>query len=795
MIACTAKVKCAQFSHSKDSAVYFISCHTYSAVNDQCNLVCCHSKVLVVVNYITVKKKTRDNKMQQQQQTNNNRSLFDAFFIISKDCSIIAQYPSDIETPIVNSISNFCFPDGWEHISHIESYDTSYTFTLQSSTGLRKYGNCHHVVNPTTNTHECYCILSQYPYFTMLNHILLICFTRRRVCDNFEQSVFPFLERVLRSPFPFPGEKFSVVVDTHDSFLDRTHYLTRPDDDSLSFVDVDVKLLFSIFQDTKQILQIFNAALCEQRIVFVGDNINTVSLCCHSLCALLYPFTWQHIYIPVLPGKLLSYVCAPMPFIVGIHSSMLKEVKSLPTERLVIVNLVGRTVEYWNPPNDRHFNDLDEQPFQFEYNDALFNHLYSEIESVRALYETDQRRTRAMTYTEAITDKFLDFFVSIFGRYRLFCQEPSYTVDYDMLVEDLLDGLHSKDPSDVKKKNAMRSFVRSLQGSQMLEMFLMERAKVFSENGRNLASGEFEFRCSKLVPYAYGLGLTQDVPHVVEKKSNTSPPSTPVTPILPRALVDNLNKTTASVNTMIKNTTNQVIGNVNQTVAVADAKTSGVLMSTFSSLKSKFFGSGGSSGKKTGVKISAPKTSTDKYSNAGTIGVVDDEFGATDSLLHVRDKFLTEDSVTAKNIDEILHLNEIDLKKPRNFGPEFSFDDHHRLVAPHLNVPSEHQDMLLSFSPPKSDQSQQQTNNNGYIEKKKNNEALSFFDDEVPQQQQKKPDLLFDFEPDPFTDLDTSTIQPTTTTTGTSSFDPFATPAKQKQQVNAFDDDPWDTPF
>lgn len=40
-----------------------------------------------------------------------------------------------------------------------------------------------------------------------------------------------------------------------------------------------------------------------------------------SLLALIYPFRWRHVYIPVLPSMLLDVAQAPMPYILGVHSS------------------------------------------------------------------------------------------------------------------------------------------------------------------------------------------------------------------------------------------------------------------------------------------------------------------------------------------------------------------------------------------------------------------------------------------------------------------------------------------
>lgn len=61
---------------------------------------------------------------------------------------------------------------------------------------------------------------------------------------------------------------------------------------------------------------------------------STLSQCCHAVVALLYPFTWQHTYIPVLPPAMLDIVCTPTPFIVGLLSSSLPRLKELPIEEV-----------------------------------------------------------------------------------------------------------------------------------------------------------------------------------------------------------------------------------------------------------------------------------------------------------------------------------------------------------------------------------------------------------------------------------------------------------------------------
>ena len=49
---------------------------------------------------------------------------------------------------------------------------------------------------------------------------------------------------------------------------------------------------------------------------------STLTTCIHSLHALLYPFVWQHTFVPVLPASMIEVVCAPTPYILGILTSL-----------------------------------------------------------------------------------------------------------------------------------------------------------------------------------------------------------------------------------------------------------------------------------------------------------------------------------------------------------------------------------------------------------------------------------------------------------------------------------------
>ncbi|XP_042169278.1 DENN domain-containing protein 1B isoform X2 [Oncorhynchus tshawytscha] len=97
--------------------------------------------------------------------------------------------------------------------------------------------------------------------------------------------------------------------------------------------------------DVSNLLQLYASMLFERRILILSSKLSTLTACVHALSAVLYPMYWQHIFIPVLPPHLLDYCCAPMPFLIGVHSSLTERVRSRGLEDVVILNVDTNTIE------------------------------------------------------------------------------------------------------------------------------------------------------------------------------------------------------------------------------------------------------------------------------------------------------------------------------------------------------------------------------------------------------------------------------------------------------------------
>ncbi|KAL4625061.1 DENN domain-containing protein 2A-like isoform X2 [Arapaima gigas] len=229
----------------------------------------------------------------------------------------------------VKVIPQFCFPDAKDWVP-VDSFPSeTFSFVLTDEDGSRRFGYCRRLLPSGKGRRlpEVYCIVSRLGCFDLFSKILDEVQRRRALSPALVQ---PFMRGILEAPFPDPGKTISVK-----SFMPGTGtevmQLCRPSDSRLEHVDFEC--LFSCLS-VRHLLRVFASLLLERRVIFTADRLSTLSQCCHAVVALLYPFTWQHTYIPVLPASMLDIVCTPTPYIMGLLSSSMPRLKELPIEEV-----------------------------------------------------------------------------------------------------------------------------------------------------------------------------------------------------------------------------------------------------------------------------------------------------------------------------------------------------------------------------------------------------------------------------------------------------------------------------
>ncbi|XP_064571124.1 DENN domain-containing protein 2B isoform X1 [Zonotrichia leucophrys gambelii] len=306
----------------------------------------------------------------------------------------------------LKAIPQFCFPDAKDWLPVSEYNSETFSFMLTGEDGSRRFGYCRRLLpnGKGPRLPEVYCVISRLGCFDLFSKILDEVERRRGISAAL---VYPFMRSLMESPFPAPGKTIKVKT-----FLpgagNEVIELRRPMDSRLEHVDFEC--LFRCLS-VRQIIRIFASLLLERRVIFVADKLSTLSSCSHAVVALLYPFSWQHTFIPVLPSSMIDIVCCPTPFLVGLLSSSLPKLKDLPVEEALMVNL----------GSDRFIRQMDDEDTLLprKLQAALEQALERKNELINQDSDSDSD-DECNTLNGLVSEVFIRFFVETVGHYSLF---------------------------------------------------------------------------------------------------------------------------------------------------------------------------------------------------------------------------------------------------------------------------------------------------------------------------------------------------------------------------------------
>ncbi|CAN0428315.1 unnamed protein product, partial [Ascophyllum nodosum] len=237
-----------------------------------------------------------------------------------------------------------------------------FVFVVTDSSGGKAYGFCRRVLpcgvggrydTGRLRLPECLCLVSRRPFFSTFNSVLAIAQALRLLLwkppsaavalqargggDITPSAAGNNLEELLGQLLA-GGTGGRGVPDPGQELVACGLRFVRPVDEHLSLNDVPVTPLL-VRLGPRNFLRLWSAILCERRVLLVAEDVRTLSACVHAASAILYPFAWQHVYVPLLPTSMLAYVSAPMPFVIGVRYSQLEEVKQQPMNEAVFVHL------------------------------------------------------------------------------------------------------------------------------------------------------------------------------------------------------------------------------------------------------------------------------------------------------------------------------------------------------------------------------------------------------------------------------------------------------------------------
>ncbi|KAE8620162.1 hypothetical protein XENTR_v10010126 [Xenopus tropicalis] len=276
----------------------------------------------------------------------NPDKIFDGFFEVLRPTALDQepvlqmQFPEHFDDQdSVTTLTRFCFPfdvERWENpsVQH-------FSFTLTDLLGYQRFGFC----RLSVGSRSCLCILSCLPWFEhfykLLNNVA------EYLAKDQAAEIWHLLQTLYQHPVPQANTALSPEMLSYFIAPDPTRLPSVPENRNLT------EFLVAVQVDT--MLHLYSSLLCERRILITSSKLSTLTACVHASAALLYPMYWQHIYIPTLPPHLLDYCSAPMPYLIGVHSSLMEKVNIKSLEDVVIFNVDTNNLE-------TPFKDLDNLP-------------------------------------------------------------------------------------------------------------------------------------------------------------------------------------------------------------------------------------------------------------------------------------------------------------------------------------------------------------------------------------------------------------------------------------------------
>ncbi|XP_034392862.1 DENN domain-containing protein 2D-like isoform X2 [Cyclopterus lumpus] len=230
----------------------------------------------------------------------------------------MARFQKEEEEKTLKAITLFCFPEGINWAPLTEYHSETFSFVLTEIDGSRRNGYCRRLLpgGKGARPPEAYCIISSVACFGLFSKIFDEVEKRRQISMA---MIYPFMQKLREAPFPAPGNTVEIKSFIPESGTEIIS-LTRPLDSWLEHVNFNT--LFGCLTDN-EVLLVFAAAVLERRIVFIADELGTLSQVIHAVAALLYPFLWQHTMISIVPEILIDVVMAPTPYLLGVQKRLL----------------------------------------------------------------------------------------------------------------------------------------------------------------------------------------------------------------------------------------------------------------------------------------------------------------------------------------------------------------------------------------------------------------------------------------------------------------------------------------
>ncbi|XP_032893607.1 DENN domain-containing protein 5B isoform X3 [Amblyraja radiata] len=296
-------------------------------------------------------------------QAENRDPLFHAFLITREDGSrtygfVLTFYEEVTCRQICSAMQTLYQMHNVEQCSSVYASSSCSMDSLASSIDegdsssqvkMQRY-NSYDIGRDTLYVSKCICLITPLPFVQACRKFLR---QLHKAVSSQQTPPLPlesYIHNILYEvPLPPPGRslKFSGVYGPI--------ICQRPGPTELPLFDFPLREVFELL-GLENLVQLFTCVLLEMQILLYSQDYQRLMTVAEGITALLFPFQWQHVYVPILPASLLHFLDAPVPYLMGLQSKEPNDRSKL--ELAQEANLCFVDI-------DNHFIDLPEDFPQF----------------------------------------------------------------------------------------------------------------------------------------------------------------------------------------------------------------------------------------------------------------------------------------------------------------------------------------------------------------------------------------------------------------------------------------------
>ena len=280
----------------------------------------------------------------------------------------------------------------------------------------------------------CLCLISKYPYIAELGKCLETIYRILGTKPGLLNFEINDLIMYLINSIPIPEK--NTKVQFYIPYCNNPKIeLQCPKVDDISTMNSNFIGLFK-YLSIDNIVLIFRILLSEKKILFIHNDYTELTNITNSFISLLYPFQWVHTYIPIMSAQMLKYLETFLPFLSGIHMSLMNLVEKLfkegendDSEEIFLIYI--KTNEILLSSNFRKNktkfskyiqNNLPPLPFEKELKKEL------------KIIEASKKQLKSDFLENKIRDAFINIFVKMFHDYEKYI----ISLDNDVVFNKVL---------------------------------------------------------------------------------------------------------------------------------------------------------------------------------------------------------------------------------------------------------------------------------------------------------------------------------------------------------------------